>query len=513
MEHLLEPFQSSLKNSVQAYQNFSQRLTTQDGAKAYVQTAFNPLFKKLKEMGAKIREHHAVALAPTTLQEKWQAYQQEAMPTNAHIQQMLRVGLSTLGLEDNEDFLAFVSRQQPQAWLHKRLKAYVWRFLILQIKEPSLAIHQWVDQLLALETQLAYDTNQLQLQRYKKILANKQHLAYIQQLIEATYQQLQEKALAPEAVEEALCDWFQANYQNVVFYPQDEIIATCFAGYFEFCLQQYLAKYRGEDSRLSALLNAFATLHTPEGLERFNQLFTLLKSEKETINPTEKEAIKSHCRHQLGDPRLSPADWLILKQRYNETYKTIQYWFNEADFELFFDFVFKDKPDLHGRKACWERYLPYAEDFKIFLPAHELQRFNDLKATGQLKTELEPWLNLSDLTSFVIKTDKVLIFETRETGNSAYIYGLTNLKEKTKAGRDVENFIQSVFFSQTHLPKEIKVKQLLAHGLIPNGSEYGYFNQERRHWRFTHDKHHKWHESVRVMMHQIHGLAPQNLTP
>ena len=512
MEHLLEPFKA-LESSLQAYQTFSQRLTTHDDAKAYVQTPFNPLFVRLKKMGAKIREQHTVALAPTTLQEKWHAYQQEAMPTNAHIQQMLRVGLSTLGLEDNEDFLAFVSRQQPQAWLHKRLKAYVWRFLILQIKEPSLAIHQWVDQLLALETQLAYDTNQLQLQRYKKILANKQHLAYIQQLIEATYQQLQEKALAPEAVEEALCDWFQANYQNVVFYPQDEIIAHCFSGYFEFCLQQYLAQYRGEESRLTALLSAFATLHTPEGLERFNQLFTLLK----TIKPTEKEAIKNHCRQQLGDPRLSPAHWLTLKQTYNETYKTIQYWFNEADFELFFKFVFEGKTDEHGRKACWERYLPYAEDFKIFLPEHELQRFNDQKSSGLLKTELEPWLNLSGLTSFVIKTQTALIFETRERGNASYVYDLTALTDETLAEQTILAFVQTVFSDNNPtFPKEINVNDQLGNNrhLAPDGSKQrGYFSTEKRHWRFIHDKHYEWHESVRQMMHQIHGLAPQNLTP
>jgi hypothetical protein len=512
MEHLLEPFKA-LKSSLQAYQTFSQRLTTQDGAKAYVQTAFNPLFKKLKEMGAKIREHHTVALAPTTLQEKWQAYQQEAMPSNAQIQQLLRVGLSTLGLEENEDFLAFVGRQQPQAWLYKRLKSYVWRLLILQIKEqPPLAIHQWVDQLLALETQLTLDTAQLQ--RYKKTLANKQHLAYIQQLIESAYEQLQEKDLAPEALEETLCTLFQANYQNVVFYPQDEIIAHCFSGYFEFCLQQYLAQYRGEESRLTALLSAFATLHTPEGLERFNQLFTLLK----TIKPTEKEAIKSHCRHQLGDPRLSHAHWLTLKQTYNETYKTIQYWFNEADFELFFKFVFKDKPDLHGRKACWERYLPYAEDFKIFLPAHELQRFNELKATGQLETELEPWLNLSNLTSFVIKTDKVLIFETRETKNSSYVYDLTALTDETQAEQTVQTFVQTVFNEKASLFKRIDIKYLLARNglhpdLAPDGKGYYTFPLEIRHYRFTHDPEGKWRESVRQMMHQIHGLAPQNLTP
>jgi hypothetical protein len=356
---------------------------------------------------------------------------------------------------------------------------------------------------------LAYDTNQLQ--RYKKTLANKQHLAYIQQFIEATYEQLQEEAAAPEAVEETLCTLFQANYQNVVFYPQDEIIAHCFSGYFEFCLQQYLSQYRGEESRLTALLSAFATLHTPEGLERFNQLFTLLK----TIKPTEKEAIKSHCRHQLGDPRLSPAHWLTLKQTYNETYKTIQYWFNEADFELFFEFVFKDKPDLHGRKACWERYLPYAEDFKIFLPAHELQRFNELKSTGQLKTELEPWLNLSGLTSFVIKTDKVLIFETRETKNSSYVYDLTALNP-SGGMETVAKFVHAVFSeNQVASRKRIDVKEYLSNThLAPNGSEYGNsFRPQQRHWRFTHDQHHKWHDSVRQMMHQIHGLAPQNLTP
>ncbi|MCS6266808.1 MAG: hypothetical protein H2174_04500 [Vampirovibrio sp.] len=88
MEHLLEPFKA-LKSSLQAYQTFSQRLTTHDDAKAYVQTQFNPLFVRLKKMGAKIREQNAVTLAPTTLQEKWQAYQQLAHPNNDTICQIL----------------------------------------------------------------------------------------------------------------------------------------------------------------------------------------------------------------------------------------------------------------------------------------------------------------------------------------------------------------------------------------------------------------------------------------
>ncbi len=498
-----------LTHSVQAYQTFAEQLTHKD-AKGHVQTAFNEFFADLKKKGAKIKEHHA-SPSTTTVQEKWAAYQQIENPNSDTIRQMLRIGLSTLGLEDNPEFLAFVGRQQPHPMVYRWVKTYVWRFLILQLKEPHPATAQWVEQLLRLETQLGYDT--LQLQQYQKAVANTQHASYIQRLIDAAYQTLQKEDAPPELVEETLCAWFQAMLPKVIFYPQDAIIAQCFAGYFDFCLQQYVSQYRGDEHRLTALLTAFATLHTDEGRGRFHQLFTTLKST--TIHPTEQEAIKAHCSHQIGDPRLTPAAWIPLKQAYPKMFRLIQYWFNEADFELFFEFVFPpDKPDKHGRKACWQRYLPYAEDFKIFLPEHELRRFNDLKTNGQLKTDLEPWLNLSKLTSFVIKTNKVLIFETQDEGNSAYIYDLTALTDETLAEQTILAFVETVFNKTTTLVKQLNIKSSLARkglhpDLAPDGKGYYHFPSEVRHYRFTHDPEGKWHESVRQMMRQIHGLSPR----
>ena len=189
------------------------------------------------------------------------------------------------------------------------------------------------------------------------------------------------------------------------------------------------------------------------------------------------------------------------------------FWLNEADFELFFEYVFAGQPDEHGRRECWKRYIPYADDIRIFLPnKSRIEGFKNLAKENNRESILEPIENSSFLTSFIIKIDKVIIFETVETGNASYVYDLSSsdFENPTNYSRQkaVLRFYNLIFNSNNYQQQAINATTSLAFAdLAPNGSnEYSF--SSNRHWRFTHDKNYRWHDSVRNMMKQVHNLSP-----
>ena len=274
--------------------------------------------------------------------------------------------------------------------------------------------------------------------------------------------------------------------------------------YFTECLEGYINnRWSYNIGALSFLLNVFCDLFTQEGTRRFAIIFQGLENR---LSTNEKELIIE----LMGDPRKDPQKWKLLKITDEGIYDKILYWFNKADFEWFFDFIFEGKFDTHHRKDCWKRYLRYANEFKVFLHPNKWNEFHAEKARmgRDWKISTEPIFNTSGLTSFVIKTPKVLIYETVESGNASYIYDLKALGFGTKP---VQNFIDKAF-SNTPVQK-IDAKHHLAHTRlapdIKGVTSPAYFHRKhtQRHWRVTHSAF-SWHEPVRVMMEEIHDMKP-----
>jgi hypothetical protein len=123
---------------------------------------------------------------------------------------------------------------------------------------------------------------------------------------------------------------------------------------------------------------------------------------------------------------------------------------------------------------------------------------------------IKPILNYSSLTSFVLRIDEKLIFETVEQGNAAYVYDIKTLKQKTSLSETeklVLKFFQYCFIENRTQP--IAVSHYLSHtGLAPQGNQSSFIH--RPHWRFIHDRYFKWHEFVSAMMMQLHGLYPKD---
>jgi hypothetical protein len=107
----------------------------------------------------------------------------------------------------------------------------------------------------------------------------------------------------------------------------------------------------------------------------------------------------------------------------------------------------------------------------------------------------------------------ILIFETREEKNSAYIYDVQELKNKSSIneyGKRVLKFFNTFFIENQN--SSIRVKDYLALGdrIAPNGSNEYTFHH-KKHWRFTHDQNLAWHEKVKNMMRQVHGLTTKSI--
>jgi hypothetical protein len=449
--------------------------------------------------------------------QEWDAFLKQNEYENIEIIRMIRRGL-TMGkgvLLERPDFMDFIALQAPHPRVYKWLHASVWRFCILR-DAPYNNGDVWFSCLesmgkallerLPLPNNLTQIQDQLkELTRYKRWLKDDKHTAYMDQLLKKIVSVLKTKQSNEQNVLNDIKSWcFQ--HLALTLYADEYIVQRSLDVYFTECLNEYMKNRMPQNNEaLRFLLNVFCDLFTQEGTRRFAIIFQGLEGR---LSSQEKEAIIE----LMGDPRKDPEKWNLLKSREEGVYEQILYWFNKADFEWFFDFIFKDKFDEHRRKDCWKRYLRYANEFKVFLPSDKMQEFHVEKARmgRDWKISTEPIFNTSGLTSFVIKTPKVLIYETAESGNASYIYDLKALGFGTK---QVQNFIEKAF-SNTPVQK-IDAKHHLAHtGLAPDikavtNPNYFRQNQTQRHWRVTHDQNpHSWQEPVRVMMEEIHDMKP-----
>ena len=483
----------------------------------------NPTVWVKKAFSGDDNEHPKLIISPPPpddldITQEWDAFLEQTEYQNKAIVRMIRRGL-TMGkgvLLKHPDFMNFIALQPAHPRVYKWLHASVWRFCILQ-DAPLPNGDVWFSCLEtmnnALLGRLPLPNNLTQIQdqqktlaHYKRWLKDGKHVVYIDQLVQKIVSALKTKQSNEQNVlNEIKSSCFQ--HLALTLYADEYIVQRSFDVYFTQCFNDYM-KNRTPQNRgaLRFLLRVFCDLFTLEGTRRFALIFKALESH---FSPQEQETIIE----LMGDPRKEPEKWRLLNAHEEQVYEQILYWFNKADFEWFFNFIFEDKFDSHLRKDCLKRYLRYANEFKVFLPRDKLKEFHAEKARmGQdWKISTEPIFNTSGLTSFVIKTPKVLIYETVESGNASYIYDLKALGFGTK---QVQDFIDKAF-SNTPV-KKIGAKHHLAHtALAPDikaitNPAWFAEQQRQRHWRVTHDGNnvYNWHEPVRVMMEEIHDMKP-----
>jgi hypothetical protein len=510
----------NLSSSIQSYVSFANEFKARPNA--YVIRHFSELIKSLKSHKIKSQnDFQKNDFQKPEIQDlitEWNKYINNPKPSDYEIKRIIRLGLSTLGLEDIEEFRNLIKRQDPQRTLHNWLNNYVWRFQILnpdfKFKDKFWLelLEGWHFWLINSPTKINYLMEKHEvLLDYDEFINHNSHQAYFKRESEAIFKILEEQNSTTNdllySITEIVSERFYVN-----FYNEDAIIDELLNKYFDYLFQNYLDNRNFSDELKKILFNC-CNLFTTLGCERFIKLFKAIEKD---LSSSEEEIIKNFTKNKLGDPRVSKSNWQILKDTDEKTFKKILCWFTKHEFNLFFEFVFAGSPDPHKRKECWQRYLDYADDFRIFLPTeNKIKEFKKFILNKNSETIQEPILNKSGVTSFVIKIDEIFIIETKETGNASYVYDVGYINQKHKSElkhgeKTVKYFFDEIFREDGDYIKKIPSKEYTRYeGLAPDGkNEVSFLNS--KHWRFTHDQHCQWHQAVTIMMKQVHKLDPVN---
>ncbi|MBU6195975.1 MAG: hypothetical protein KGO93_00225 [Cyanobacteria bacterium REEB446] len=501
---------SKLLDASNEYSHFSSEFFNHHNT--YVIKHFNPLITRLRKL--KTKSLNTISLTKIgDLKTEWGKYLKN--PDDIKIKKtIVRLGLSMSGLEDELEFRNLIKRQEPQRILLRWLNDYIWRFQILnedyEFKDDFWLelLEDWFFQLSNSKIQInnLFEKHSLLLdfETYRK---EKSEQVYFQAEAEKIFILLENQSINDENLSESILE-IASNKFYVKFFPNDSFIDHLLSKYFHYLLEKYLAN-RSNFDLFKNILHAFTHLRSRKGCERFIKLF---KTIEWNINEREKSEIKSFTKNKLGDPRINKSEWQILQESDEGVYKKIRYWFNEQDFNLFFEFAFKDSPDKHGRKECWQRYLYYADDFRIFLPdRYKINQFKKLTEKKDIDLFIEPILNHSSLTSFVLKIDQILIFETVDTGTAAYVYNINSIKNKPSLSENEKILLR---FYDTYFGKNISVPIRLRDYFIFTDIVYDAKKDQasfRRspHWRFSRSNRF-WNESVTCMMKELYELTPRN---
>lgn len=498
-----------------------------DDPSAFIRTHFN---KITKGFNSSTRQKLSASENKDIVQ-LWEDYCNGQNPKDYEIRNIIRRGLSSPELEGDEEFKALLTRQTPSKSLMKKLYTYVVRF---QATNPDFDFKNmfWINLLVDWGTLKGFVFEKKQnvstmLEPLRKKLINDPgaHIAWLEQVFNKLSDkiELKDSSKIDISVMNALQEEF-----DIAFYKNDAIYNLCLTILFSDLLTKYEHLPYSSHLKLlelNKLLTCFCDFNSGDE-STFQRFFEFWDQFGERLVKEEKQCLKSYLLTQLGDPRLKKQAWFsfqILNEEYCgnlNCYKAILYWFNEADFKLFFQFAFEGKPDPHGRSECWSRYLPYAEDLKIFLP--NKQKCMEFQALAKEEgVTLKPYLNGSRRTAFVIKIEDILIYEVVETGHAAYVYNLKskifNTQRLQPEVEGIKSFVDFCFGEENNYLDEeeyaeINTEHFLRHTVLADDgkNEWGFKHKEN--WRFTHGQDLVWIESVRNMMRQLHKLSPYEVT-
>jgi hypothetical protein len=479
----------------------------------YITKHFNDLINRLKKQRKQSLSSRSLTKIKD-LKTEWVNYLKNPNPSNIELGRIIRLGLSIPGLEDELEFRNLIKRQEPQPILLRWLNDYIWRFQILnedyKFKDDFWLelLEDWFFQLSNSKTRInkLFEKHSLLLE-FEVYRKEKSHLEYFQAEAEGIFSTLKERKLSDESLSESILEIASNNF-HVKFFPSDSFIDYLLSKYFNYLLEKYLAN-RFNFDLFKNILHAFTHLHSRKGCERFIKLFKAIEM---NINDREKNETKSFTKNKLGDPRIHKSEWQILRDSDEDIYKKIRYWFNEQEFNLFFEFAFKDSPDKHGRKECWLRYLWYADDLRIFLPdQYRIKEFKKLTEKKDINLFIEPILNHSSLTSCVIKINEILIFETVDTGTAAYVYNINSIKTKASLSENEKillKFYDNYFGKNVSVPIRLRDYFIFTDIVYDAKKDQASFRRSP-HWRFSRSNR-LWSDSVKSMMAELYKLTPKD---
>lgn len=274
----------------------------------------------------------------------------------------------------------------------------------------------------------------------------------------------------------------------------------------------YLSTYKdnlGDTTYLNNLLEQFCPLDTSIGQDHLVSLITEAYGGPSALKKLAlpiKSCIQSFLIRTIKDPRLNDTAWKSLRARNKSIYDGLRYWFVEADFDLFFEFAFRNSRDDHKRKEIWSKFLKQAHDFRVFLPSFSYNEFRSQEKDENKHTQV--YRNNDHITGFLMCIENLVIYEAVETGNAAYIFDCAELEvNPSHDAKMVLRYLSHLFEKNALLGGS---RTALAHtSLAPLPTDYNSRNIKSR--RFTHDRNLIWHDQVLDYLKRNYLIVPDSL--
>ena len=123
-----------------------------------------------------------------------------------------------------------------------------------------------------------------------------------------------------------------------------------------------------------------------------------------------------------GDPRIYPANWEGGIDK--EARRIFISWLAKEDLEFFFNVVFYDKLDEHGRKIFWQQYIKSRElqYSKVILSNEDASHPKIREAIKDGREFATFKASMDGSSCFILVFDSATIVEFSQTGNALYIY-------------------------------------------------------------------------------------------
>ena len=129
-----------------------------------------------------------------------------------------------------------------------------------------------------------------------------------------------------------------------------------------------------------------------------------------------------------GDPRIRPLNWEGGIS--SEAKRTFMTWLAKEDLEFFFNVVFEDKLDEHGRKKFWFNYIKSRElqYSKVILSEEDASHYRIREAQKEGRQFATFSSSMDGTSCFILVFDRATIVEFSKSGNALYLYDNNKLK-------------------------------------------------------------------------------------
>jgi len=122
----------------------------------------------------------------------------------------------------------------------------------------------------------------------------------------------------------------------------------------------------------------------------------------------------------LGDPRIYPERWVDIR---DEAKATVTQWLSREDINLFFELLFRDRNDRHGRKSFWLRYVNKVSRSRALLCRDDIKhhsvRLREMREKGRTFGSL---VGAQPSSAFILDFGNIVAVEFSEIGNACYLY-------------------------------------------------------------------------------------------